>query len=95
MPDKTEGVRILVQDILAAKFSEPYAEDIILEVFAEIKKNREWKRRYDEASEELHNSWVVNNWIGKYTKALTGLKSLQPAKAPEDSLITSYTRLGG
>lgn len=94
MPNKTEVVKTLVQDVLSAKFSEPYAEDIILQVFAEIKENREWKRRYDEASEELHNSWVVNNWIGKYTKELTGLKSLQSAKAPEDSLITSYTRLG-
>lgn len=94
MPGKTEGVKALVQDVLATKFSEPYAEDIILEVFAEIKKNREWKRRYDELSEELNNSWVVNNWIGKYTKELTGLKSIQSAKAPEDSLITSYTKLG-
>ena len=94
MSNKTEGVKALVQDVLAAKFSEPYTEDIILRVFTEIKENREWKRRYDELSEELKNSWVVNNWIGKYTKELTGLKNLQTAKAPEDSLITSYTKLG-
>ncbi len=75
MARKTEGVKILVQDILAAKFSELYDEDIILNIFKAIEDNPEWRRRYDELSDDLRD-WVVNNWIGKYVKEITGLYNL-------------------
>jgi hypothetical protein len=94
MTAKTEGIKTLVQEALTKKFSEPFRETIILDVFSEIQKSNEWKKRYGELSDELHNRWIVNNWIGKYTKELTGLRSLKAERAPEDSLITSYTRLG-
>jgi hypothetical protein len=93
MTGKTEGVKVLVQEVLTKKFSEPYRETIILDVFSEIQKSIEWTKRYGELSDKLHR-WTVNKMIGKYTKALTGLKSLKFVPAPKDSLITTYTRLG-
>jgi hypothetical protein len=94
MTAKTEGIKVLVQEVLTKKFSEPYRETIILDVFLEIQKSIGWKKRYGELSDELHNRWTVNKWIGKYTKELTGLKSLKLVPAPDDSLITAYTKLG-
>src|SRR6266498_4502125 len=93
MARKTEGVKILVQDILAAKFSELYDEDIILNIFKAIEDNPEWRRRYDELSDDLRD-WVVNNWIGKYVKEITGLYSLREVSAKgKSNIITAYTKL--
>jgi len=80
--------------VLATEFSEPYSEDIILNVFQAIENNREWRRRYDELSAELSHD-VVNNWIGKYVKDQTRLSNLHVASAKgKSNLITSYTELG-
>ena len=92
MSNKTEGVRILVQDVLQS-IPEPYEEDIILNVCRKIKDNRDWFRRYEELGDDLTND-VVLNWIGKYTKELTGLKNIRVVKAPKGSIVTSYTKLG-
>ena len=53
MQQKTEGVRILVQDVLREKFSEPYSEDIIRDVCFAIESNSDWRRRYNELGSEL------------------------------------------
>lgn len=92
MANKTEGVRTLVQDVLRTRFQEPYGDDIILSVFKEIKNTREWEKQYKELSDELRH-WVVNNWIGKYTKDLTGLKSGRHVPALDGFFIRSYTKL--
>jgi hypothetical protein len=93
MTNKTEGVKILVQDVLAT-IPEPYGEDIILKVFQEIEGNPEWHRRYKSLSNDLAD-WIINNWIGKYVKDQTGLNSLREVSAKEQcSLITSYMKLG-
>jgi hypothetical protein len=92
MTNKTAGVKILVQDVLRT-ISKPYGEDIILNVFQAIKKDRELQRRCDLLRDELGND-VVHNWIGKYTKDLTGLKSLRKSLAPKGFYIYSYTKLG-
>ena len=93
MDKKTEGVKALVQDVLAT-FSEPYGEDIILNVCLAIEKNDDWHRRYKELSNELSDG-VVNQWIGRYVKAETGLESLREVSAKGKSkLIQSYTKLG-
>ena len=93
MAKKTEGVKILIQDVLVT-FSEPYGEDIILEVREAIENNVDWHRRYQELSDEL-SDWVVNNWIGKYVRAETGLETLRVVSAKGKSgLIKSYTKLG-
>lgn len=91
MPKKTEGVYLLVEDVLRT-FSEPYGEDIIEDVCLAIENNPDWRRRYNELSEELRH-WVVNNWIGQYTKAITGLRSLREVDAKRSNLITAYTKL--
>lgn len=89
---KTEGIKILVQDALQ-NFSEPYGEDIIRDVCLEIERSADLRRRYDELKED-HKKDVVNNWIGKYTKDLTGLKSLRKVPTGDDvTIIASYTKL--
>jgi hypothetical protein len=92
MMNKTEGVKILVQDVLRT-ISEPYEEDIIWNVFMKIENNGDWRRRYDELSHELTKD-VVNNWIGKYTKDLTGLNTILQVDAPEQRhIVGSYSKL--
>jgi hypothetical protein len=93
MDKKTEGVEILVKDVLAT-IPEPYGEDITLEVCIAIEKNTEWKRRYDELCDELIY-WKVNNAISSCVKAETGLNSLGKVSAKgKRGLIKSYTKLG-
>ena len=93
MAKKTDGVKNLVQDVLAT-FSEPYGEDITLEVCQAIEENPEWLKHYQNLSHEL-SDWVVNNWIGQYVKVEAGLESLREVSAKGKSkLIKSYTKLG-
>ncbi len=99
MANKTDGVKILVQEVLAAAFSEsPYSEDIILDVCNAIydkDRHPEWRRRYDELSDDLRYGWVVNNWVGQYVKDETGLNSLRKVSTKGKSkIIKSYTKLG-
>ena len=93
MARKTEGVKMLVQDILAARFSEIYDEDLILNICKAIEDNPEWRRRYDELSMELSTD-VVNQWIGRYVKEITGLNSLREVPIVAGHIITAYTILG-
>ena len=57
-----------------------------------IESNPGWMQRYGELSDELC-SWVVNNWIGQYTKQLTGLQTIRQVDTKRSKLITSYTKL--
>ena len=91
MARKTEGVNQLVIEILAT-FSEPYGEDITEDVCLAIESNPLWLKRYHELGDELR-LWVVNNWIGQYTKINTGLNSENQVDAKRSKLIKSYTRL--
>jgi hypothetical protein len=91
MVKKTEGVKILVQDVLQT-FPEPYKEDVIRDVVLAIENEREWRRRYDELCDGLR-AWVVNNWIGKYTKYATGLRSWKQVPLEDGHIIKSYTKL--
>jgi hypothetical protein len=97
MDKKTEGVEILVKDVLVT-FSEPYGEDIILEVFQKIEGDLELHRRYNSLSNDLSDDltdWIVNNWIGKYVKDQTRMNSLREVPANgKCKLITSYMKLG-
>jgi hypothetical protein len=61
-------------------------------VFLAIENSPDWLRTYNELSDELRK-WVVNNWIGQYTKRLTGLNSLREVDAKRSNLITGYTKL--
>ena len=91
MPRKTEGVYLLVQDVLQT-IPKPYGEDVIDDVCFAIKQNLEWRRRYEELSADLRD-WVVNNWIGQYTKQITGLNTDRQVPAKPDNLIKSYSKL--
>jgi hypothetical protein len=92
MTKKTQGVEDLVRDVLAT-FHEPYREDVTLEVCQAIVHTPDWQRRYSLLEAELGHS-VVNSWIGRYTKNLTGLNSIGQVKVQSPGLIESYTKLG-
>lgn len=91
MTRKTQGVYDLVQ-LALQELVPPYSEDVIEEVFLVIENNRELFRKYLTLSDELKH-WVVNNWIGQYTKDLTGGQTLREVDARRSKLITGYTKL--
>jgi hypothetical protein len=93
MAKKTAGVEDLVQEVLRT-FSPPYGEDIIEDVCLAIEHNPAWRRRYNVLGDELQH-WVVNCWIGRYTKALTGLESINEVDTKRCTIIKSYTKLSG
>lgn len=93
MARKTIGVEELVQDVLRT-FSPPYGEDIIEEVCLAIDNDPAWHKRYDQLGDEL-GSGVVNCWIGRYTKASTGLKAIRVVGTKRRTIIKSYTILKG
>lgn len=91
MPRKTQGVYEFVTKVLDA-IPEPYGEDITEDVFLEIYKQPNWRRQYDELVDELSED-VVNQWIGRYTKQITGLKTVSQVEAKRSKIIGSYTKL--
>jgi hypothetical protein len=96
MDKKTEGVEILVKDVLTT-IPEPYSEDIILEVFQKIVKNPEWERRYHSLSNDVGDGYsddIINQSIGKYVSSETGMKALQVVSAGgKCRLVTRYSKL--
>ncbi len=93
MSGKTEGVKILVKEILRT-LPQPYDQDVILNVCLAIEIHPNWRKRYNGLGQEL-TDWVVNNWIGKYVKDLTGLNSGKQVSVEKNKghIITSYTQL--
>ena len=89
---KTQGVHDLVV-LTLRRFSSPYNTDIIEDVFLAIEGDHYLMKRYSQLAGELR-AWVVNNWIGIYTKQETGMNSIRQVDAKRSSLITSYTKLG-
>jgi hypothetical protein len=88
---KTAGVEALVEDVLRS-ISLPYTEDIIEDVFVSIKERSTWKTQYDELIAELGPN-VTNQWIGRYTKLLTGFQKAKQVDAKRTKLTTSYSKL--
>jgi len=97
MDKKTEGIEILVKEVLAT-ISVPYSADIILEVFQKIAENPELERRYHSLSNDVGDGFsddIINQWIGKYVSSETGMKALQVVSAGgKCRLVTSYSKLG-
>lgn len=91
MPLKTEGVRLLVQDVLQT-LPQPYGEDVIEDVFCEIEKTPQWRKRYNELVEEL-TLLVVNSAIGRHTKALIGFDTLREVDVRRTRLSKNYSKL--
>jgi hypothetical protein len=95
----TWPVRLLVADVLRARFAPPYSPDIIDLVCREIEANPDWLRRYDALAAELGDSghpaqWKVNNAIGWWTKDLAGMVTVKAGIPSTNGLIKSYSRLG-
>lgn len=93
MNNRTKGVKILVQDVLAI-FPQPYGEDIILDVCMAIEHNLVWRKRYDELCDELRDS-VVNPLIAQLIKEETGMINLREVSTKGKShILRSYAKLG-
>lgn len=93
MPErKTAPVELLARDALN-KVTRPYGEDVILNVFDVIVKDTALRARYDELEAEL-TTRVVNQWLGAYTRDLTGMVAIKQVDARPGHLMKSYTRLG-
>ena len=91
--NRTKGVKILVQDVLAI-FPKPYGEDIILDVCMAIEHNPEWRRRYDGLCDDLRDA-VVNAEISQTVKDETGLADLRQVSTKGKShILKSYMKLG-
>jgi hypothetical protein len=93
MVNRSKGIKVLVQDVLAI-FPKPYSEDIILDVCMAIEHNPEWRRRYDDLCDELRDA-VVNSGISQYIKEETGLVSLYEVSTKGKShILRAYSKLG-
>jgi hypothetical protein len=89
--NKTQGVYELVSEVLRT-ISEPYGEDVIRDVCVAIERHARWLRRYNLLVDELGKN-VVNQWIGQYTKQLTGLRTGMQVDYEQGHIIGSYTKL--
>ncbi|MBA3945100.1 MAG: hypothetical protein H0X37_11125 [Herpetosiphonaceae bacterium] len=88
---KTAGVYDLVASVLKT-FQSRYSEDVIEDVFFAIEQNPVWLRQYRDLSDDLRQ-WVVTNWVGHYTKQLTGMKVLRVVSAKRGTLIKGFSKL--
>lgn len=91
MTRKTEGVCLLVKDVLR-KLTEPYGEDVIEDVFVEIEEDPAWHRRYDELVDELTLP-VANSFVGWHTRNLSRFETLRVVDAERSTLIKYYSKL--
>jgi hypothetical protein len=91
MINKTHGVYELVKEILQT-ISKPYGENIIEDVCLAIENRPPWHLRYNDLVNELSRD-VVNNWIGRYTKDITGMKTVLVVAAKRSKIIKAYTKL--
>jgi hypothetical protein len=90
MVNKTAGVRDLVREALE-QIQRPYTEDVTLEVCRVIDKDASFSLMYRQLENELSHD-VVNNWIGRYTRDLTGTQSAGKVVVT-GPLIKSYQKL--
>lgn len=90
---KTQGIKDLVEEVLAALPSTA-CPHVIRDVFIQIERRPEWRARYDLECGSL-NQWVVNNWIGKWTRHYVGHRGpKRQVPMKECTLATSYSVLG-
>jgi hypothetical protein len=95
----TAPIRDLVGEVLRAQFTAPYQEDITDQVCLAIESNEAWLNRYEELAKEFSRKehdgwWIVNNFIGQWTKDLMGMVNIKEGVPAKSSLIKSYSRLG-
>ena len=69
------------------------SEDITEDVLVAAEGCSRWYQEYQQISADLGQA-VVNCWIGRYTKDVTGMDVLQRSmRATWTTLIRTYTRL--
>ena len=91
---KTQGVKDLVEEVVAGLPVSERGAHVIRNVFIAIEGQAEWRSRYDQECNALGEPWIVNNWIGKWTRdhvGHTGAKRQVPMVGC--SLATSYSIL--
>ena len=88
---KTEGVKILVADVLTV-MSKPYSEHVIDEVFAAIEHSPIWRRDYDSLCDDLGKD-LTNNSIGYWVAAALGKTGKKQVAGTRSSLNGSYSIL--
>jgi hypothetical protein len=91
-------IKELTEDVLHT-FHAPHATDVIDQVFGAIESNPEWLARYEQlvehySSQGKYGKMTVNSMIGRFTKDLTGMVTLQADNEPSSSLIKSFSTLG-
>lgn len=94
----TAPIRDLVADVLRARFKAPFPDDITDQVCLAIESDGAFLERYETLVKEFsrgnYEPWRVNNWIGQWTKELTGMVNIQEGVPARSRLIESYSRLG-
>ena len=91
MSRKTQGVEDLVNRALQ-KLTPPYGEDIIEDVCLHIEHDTELRAEYEHLKTDLSKD-VVNNWIGQYTRQITGGDTIREVAAKRSHIIGAYTKL--
>ena len=88
MPNRTEGVKTLVEEVLAT-VPTPYSEDVIDEVFLAIEANPTWLTAYNVMCNDL-GVMVVNQAVGSWTSKAVATGDHQ---VPSRSKLTeSYSK---
>ena len=92
---KTQGVKDLVVEVVASLPASERGAHAIRNVFIAIEQHPDWRARYDLECSALGHAWVVNNWIGKWTRHCVGHGGTKQQVALDGySLATSYSVLG-
>ena len=90
MPNRTEGVKTLVEEVLAT-LPTPYSEDVIDEVFLAIEANPTWLTVYNVMRNDLGVT-VVNQAVGSWTSKAVGRTGNHQVPA-RSKLTESYSKL--
>ncbi len=90
MPNRTEGVKNLVEEVLAT-LPTPYSEDVIDEVLLAIEANPTWLAVYNVMRSDLGDT-VVNQAVGSWTSKALGRTGDHQVPS-RSKLAKSYSRL--
>ena len=95
---KTEEIEFLTEKALQY-IPRPYTEDVIEDVLFTIENNGSLLKWYRKICEDYANQGIVNTWIGKYTKRITGMQvmcnqhnNIVRSKTYRTSLADTYTK---
>jgi hypothetical protein len=95
----TAPIRQFVAELLQRNFAYPHPPDITDQVCLAIEANPEWLARYHHLVEHFSSGGrdgrsLVNNYIGSYTKELTGMVTVKKDMKAKSRLLSKYSQLG-